>query len=72
MRDIFVIALLASLCGCTPSPMDKAKQDFSCRNSGGVYKYTVTNSVMCRNGVAEREWGEVKITEEFYPKREVK
>lgn len=69
---MFIAVLSIALCGCSPSPMDKAKQDFSCKDGGGVYEYTVTNSVMCRNGVRVRAWEDAKITDEFYPKAEVK
>ena len=31
---VFIAALSIALCGCSPSPMDKAKQDFSCKDGG--------------------------------------
>ena len=69
---VFIAALSIALCGCSPSPMDKAKQDFSCKDKGGVYEYTITNSVICRNGDGVRGWSESILTPDFYPDKEVK
>ena len=64
--------LFLFLAGCTPSPMDKAKQDFVCRNNGGVYSYSVVNLANCRDGTNIDNWTSAILTKEFYPKDEVK
>lgn len=69
---VFIAALSIALCGCSPSPMDKAKQDFSCKDKGGVYEYTITSLVICRNGDGVRGWGASILTPDFYPDKEVK
>jgi hypothetical protein len=64
-----VLSLLISLlAGCTPSPMDKAKQNFACKDKGGVYEYTITNKVSCMNGGYVTNWGDVTLTIDYYPK----
>ena len=70
---VFIAALSIALCGCSPSPMDKAKQDFSCKENGGVYEYTATTGpVMCMDGNVKANWTGVTLTKDFYPKPEVK
>ncbi len=58
------------LSGCSPTPMDKAKQDFVCKDRGGVYKYVISTTAHCRDGSRVRNWYNVTLTEEFYPKPE--
>jgi len=69
---MFIAVLSIALCGCNPSLMDKAKQDFSCKDKGGVYEYTITNLVICRNGDSVRGWSASILTPDFYPDKEVK
>ena len=70
MKYLAISFLLLS--GCTPSPMDKAKQDFVCRNNGGVYSYSVVEIANCRDGTNIDNWTSAILTKEFYPKDEVK
>ena len=50
--------------------MDKAKQDFVCKDRGGVYEYVILNTAHCRDGSGVSYWSNVTLTEEFYPKPE--
>lgn len=69
-KVLISLVSIVLLSGCSPTPMDKAKQDFVCKDKGGVYKYTVLNNAHCRNGKGVSYWGDVTLTEEFYPKPE--
>ena len=72
MRYLFVV-LFATICGCEPSRMQTAKQDFSCKDNGGVYSYTqMNNPVICNDGTSKSGWSGVILTKDFYPKPEVK
>lgn len=71
MKCLFLISLVA-LCGCETSPMDKARQDFVCKDSGGVYEYAPKLAkTLCNDGVY-KEWTGAVITKDFYPKKEIK
>lgn len=66
-RVIFLLITTTFLFGCDASPMAKAKQNFVCKDAGGVYeRYYLSELVLCRNGEL-RKWNNVTLTEEFYP-----
>lgn len=63
------IAFLST--GCTDTskdPMNKAKQDFACKDRGGVYSYQDVLYLKCNNGENEKYWRRVVLTPEYYPK----
>ena len=67
---VFMLSIL-SLTGCTDTskdPMNKAKQDFACKDRGGVYSYQESLHLRCNNGEIERNWRGVVLTPEYYPK----
>lgn len=62
------IAFLST--GCTDTskdPMNKAKQDFACKDRGGVYSYQLYLPLVCNNGEMENSWRGVVLTHEYYP-----
>ena len=75
-----VVALLAgslALAGChperNPTDMQKAKQDFVCKDKGGVYKYMPpAYKAHCRDGSFVDDWRQVILTPEYYPEAEDK
>ena len=72
IKKIFIIAVLGFLLqGCTDSPLDKARQDYACRNNGGVYTYAnnALTQLSCRSGYRpnEEEYRGIIIPEEYYP-----
>lgn len=68
-----IFVSLLSGCGNPPTTMMKAKQDFACKDVGGVYKYRDPwyESVQCRNGELLK-WKGVVLSEQFYPEPEKK
>ena len=65
---VLLIALIL-LTGCTPSDMTKAKQNYICREHGGVYEYTVGFfKLLCNDGSYFDYNKSITITPEFYPK----
>jgi hypothetical protein len=65
---ITIVALLIT--SCTRTNMQKARQDFVCKDKGGVYKYANNPfKVMCRDGIYT-EWIDVTLPPEYYPKGE--
>ena len=69
-KMLILLVSIILLSGCSPTPMDKAKQDFVCKDKGGVYEYVILNNAYCRNGRSVSNWGDITLTEEFYPKPE--
>lgn len=66
---VFMLSIL-SLTGCTDTskdPMNKAKQDFACKDRGGVYSYQDVLYLKCNNGESEKYWRSVVLTPEYYP-----
>lgn len=68
MKTLLTILLGLSLSACSADdPLNRAKQDYACRDDGGVYSYMGTAfKVTCRNGTL-KEWTDLIITEEYYP-----
>lgn len=66
--------LLVFIAGCSPTAMDKAKQDFSCKDNGGVYSYSKisVDAAICNDGSVIYNWKGVRLTKDFYPNAEVK
>lgn len=67
----FLLVSTLLLLGCIDNPMLEAKQDYLCRDKGGVYSYTYSlSNPMCQNGEIPKEfsWKEVKLPGEYYPK----
>ena len=63
---VFMLSIL-SLTGCTDTskdPMNKAKQDFACKDRGGVYSYQESLHLRCNNGEIENNWRGVVLTPE--------
>lgn len=71
MKNLILFALFALffVTGCTPTNMQKAKQDFVCKDKGGVYLYArfTIGYAECKNGELVDNWNSMIITEEFYP-----
>ncbi len=69
------ITFLSTGCNDTSKdPMNKAKQDFACKDSGGVYSYQESlhlnqesRHLRCNNGEIEKNWKGVVLTPEYYP-----
>lgn len=62
------ITFLSTGCNDTSKdPMNKAKQDFACKDRGGVYRYQESLHLRCNNGEIERNWRGVVLTPDYYP-----
>ncbi len=62
------ITFLSTGCNDTSKdPMNKAKQDFACKDRGGVYSYQESLHLRCNNGEIEKNWRGVVLTPEYYP-----
>lgn len=62
------ITFLSTGCNDTSKdPMNKAKQDFACKDRGGVYSYQDVLHLKCNNGENEKNWRGVVLTPEYYP-----
>ena len=48
-KVLISLVSISLLSGCSPTPMDKAKQDFVCKDRGGVYEYVILNTARCRD-----------------------
>ena len=69
MKKIYILIFAFAVSGCDISTMHKAKQDYACRDDGGVYEYaTVFQGVRCRSGKFIVNWSTLVVTEEFMPK----
>lgn len=67
---LFSILLLLSACDTAPSDLSKAKQDFVCKDHGGVYEYVPwTLQARCMDGTNVDRWRSAIITEDFFPER---
>lgn len=72
IKKVFITVVLGFLLqGCTDNSLDKARQDYACRESGGVYSYaeTVIGNLTCVNGYKPdfKEYKGTVIPEEYYP-----
>lgn len=66
IKVITIISVLV-IAGCDVSPLDKRRQDFVCRISGGTYRYTNFGpNVTCRNG-AVKQWVSIIVDNNFEP-----
>ena len=66
LKGVLLVCATRLLTGCTPSPMDKTKQDYVCKDKGGVYRYTnLIRLVTCNNG-SKHEWSGTILTEGYY------
>lgn len=67
MRLILLLTIVTLTTGCTPSPLDKAKQAQVCENNGGVYEFTSWHrKVTCRDG-SLHDWSGTILKPEYYP-----
>ena len=70
MKILSVLILLLLTAGCTPDSMGKAKQDFACKDKGGVYKYVrELSKAKCQDGTLVDGWYDLTLTPEYYPER---
>jgi hypothetical protein len=53
-----LLLMIVFLVGCTPSPLSKAKQNYLCKEHGGVssYTYLSTSCTVCRDGTQFHPW----------------
>lgn len=72
MKSLVILFTVVLLAGCTDKNIDsmsKAKQDFACKDKGGVYKYvTVLHRAHCMDGDYVDRWSHLILPKEFYPK----
>ena len=68
MKYLIIIITIIFTAGCTPSSLEEAKQDFACREEGGVYEYSsiFSDKTSCRSG-KEVMWKSLIVTEKYYP-----
>ena len=66
------LALVAGLAltACSPNSLDKAKQDFACKDKGGVYSYAVINNAICKDG-SDVRWRDLIVPPEYYPETSI-
>lgn len=70
MKSLLILISLFTVIGCAPSPMSKAKQDFACKDNGGVYEYVSDfSNAKCLNGVDVKNWQELIVTPKYYPEQ---
>lgn len=70
MNKLLILPLVVLLTACVDS-LGVAKQDYTCRNDGGVYEYAHTRKgvVVCRSGIIydSSEWRSKILPSEYYP-----
>lgn len=64
----FVFGLVSGCYDTSKDPMSKAKQDYVCKDKGGVYSYQSWLHLRCKNGEVERSWRNAILSPEYYPK----
>ena len=69
-KTILTLMTGLALTACSPSNMSKAKQDFACKDKGGVYHYVVINNTICRDG-SEARWKNLILPPEYYPETSI-
>jgi hypothetical protein len=58
-----LLLMVIFLVGCEPIPLDKAKQNYLCKEHGGVYFYSLSavKGVVCRDGLRIHPWQDTII-----------
>ena len=72
MKVLAIALACVLIVGCADSPMDHAKQDYVCKDNGGVYRYAKNKmfSPQCMDGTFGNNWVGLTLTPEYYPKKE--
>jgi len=70
-KTILALVTGLALTACNHNSLDKAKQDFACKDKGGVYSYAEINNTVCKDGSYLR-WRDLVIPPEYYPDTNIK